>query len=89
MSFLKIKSHGQSVTEVDEFLISSSDDTANLPDDAAPGSMAYTADLTYLAIKDIDGSWVAAIGGGDNAADNTEETPADNTEETPADNEGE
>jgi len=61
MSFVKVKSHGLSATETDEYLVSSSDDTANLPTDAPVGSFAFTADLTYVAVKDLDGSWKAAV----------------------------
>ena len=61
MSVYKVKSHGQSMTETDEYLISSEDDLANLPGSAAPGSVAYTANLSSVYIKDIDGTWVSAI----------------------------
>jgi hypothetical protein len=61
MSICKVKGRGASATEVDEFLVESADDAANLPTDAAPGSIAYTADLTYVAMKDINGEWKAAI----------------------------
>ncbi len=29
----------------------------SLPEDAAPGSTAYTATLSFLATKDLDGEW--------------------------------
>lgn len=35
---------------------------ASLPPELAPGSMAYTADLTSMFQKDLDGTW-AKIGG--------------------------
>lgn len=40
-----------------EFLIQSVSDLANLPN-CAVGSVAYTADFSIAAVKDIDGSWV-------------------------------
>ena len=61
MSIYKVKNRGESVTETDEFLISGESDVANLPDSATPGSIAYTANLSSVYIKDIDGTWVAAI----------------------------
>lgn len=44
------------------FLIKSSDVTSKLPADAAPGSAAHTATLSYMAVKDLDGTW-KQIGG--------------------------
>lgn len=43
-------------------LLKSSDKVSSLPEEAAPGSTAYTADLSYIAMKDIDGTW-KQIGG--------------------------
>ena len=43
-------------------VIKDSNVTGSLPEDAAPGSVCYTADLSYMAMKDIDGTWVQ-IGG--------------------------
>ena len=40
-----------------EVLIESSADLANLPENLAPGSVAYTADMSYIAMKAIDGAW--------------------------------
>ena len=34
----------------------------SLPDYLAPGSTAFTADMSYIATKDLDGSW-KQIGG--------------------------
>lgn len=31
--------------------------TSKLPEEAAPGSTAYTATLSYMANKDLDGGW--------------------------------
>jgi len=45
-----------------EVLIESSSDLANLPADLAPGSMAYTASLSAMYMKAIDGTWTQ-IGG--------------------------
>lgn len=45
-----------------EFLIDSSADLADLPEDAAPGSVAYTANMGYMAMKDNSGQW-QQIGG--------------------------
>ena len=61
MSVYKVKNRGESVTETDEFIISDADDVANLPTSATPGSIAYTANLSSVYIKDIDGTWVSAI----------------------------
>jgi hypothetical protein len=43
-------------------LIKDSTKTSKIPADAAPGSTAYTADMSYMANKDIDGTW-KQIGG--------------------------
>lgn len=61
MSINKVKWRGASATEVDEYLISSADDVANLPVEAATGSIAYTATLSYVGMKDIDGEWKSVI----------------------------
>lgn len=45
---------GQQTVEV---LISSAADVSNLPTRFAPGSVAYTADLAYVAIKNPAGTW--------------------------------
>ena len=39
-------------------LVDSSEDLTDLPDDALPGSEAFTAAGTYKAMMDNDGSWV-------------------------------
>lgn len=46
---------GADTTEQNEII-------SSLPDDAAPGSQCYTADMTYIANKDLDGTWTK-IGG--------------------------
>lgn len=38
-------------------LIKNSGATASIPEEAAPGSTAYTADMSYIANKDLDGEW--------------------------------
>ena len=40
-----------------EVLVASESDVAELPDRFAPGSVAYTADMEYIAVKDLDGTW--------------------------------
>lgn len=35
---------------------------ADLPSDLAPGTVAYTADMTNIFQKDLDGTW-AKVGG--------------------------
>lgn len=45
-----------------EVLIDSSSDLSSLPDDLAPGSMAYTASLSDMYMKAINGTWTQ-IGG--------------------------
>lgn len=51
-----------------EWIISSQEDLADPEfegncDDSAPGSLAYTADFSVIAQKDLDGTW--KIVGGD------------------------
>ena len=38
-------------------LVSSSSEVPSLPERFAPGSVAYTADLNYIAIKAPNGTW--------------------------------
>lgn len=45
-----------------EVMIESAADLETLPEDIAPGSVAYTADFSVLRMKALDGSW-AEIGG--------------------------
>ena len=40
-----------------EVLVSSSSEVSSLPERFAPGSVAYTADLNYIAIKALNGTW--------------------------------
>ena len=57
-------SGNQVVASKREYLIDSSADTATLPS-CAPGSVAYTADLSYMAM--FDGTAWTQIGGTSNA----------------------
>lgn len=43
-------------------LIDSAADTAEIPEDASPGSIAFTADMSVKLMKGNDGSW-QQIGG--------------------------
>lgn len=61
MGYAQIKAKGNMVTEVDEYMVESADDVANLPTTALPGSIAYTADLSYVAQKDLDGTWASIL----------------------------
>jgi len=45
-----------------EVLIESAADLASLPDDLAAGSVAYTASMSVMYMKAIDGTWTQ-IGG--------------------------
>ena len=47
---------------VAQYLVDSEADLETLPDHVAPGSVAYTADLTSMWQKGVDGTW-HAIGG--------------------------
>lgn len=47
-----------------EVLVDSGADLKSIPDDAAPGSIAYTADFSGMWQKANNGVWVE-IGGGD------------------------
>ena len=44
-------------TQTVEVLVSAESDVAELPDRFAPGSVVYTADMEYVAVKDLDGTW--------------------------------
>lgn len=74
--FLKLKHRGQSVTEDDVFFLESADAVANLPADAHPGSLAYTAGLAFVAQKDFDGTWKSVI---EPEPDDTEPAAEDET----------
>lgn len=60
MSVTRVQSgHPDWLTQ--EFLIDSTGDVANLPTDCQPGSVAYTADLLFMAM--FDGAQWKTIGG--------------------------
>lgn len=64
MAFQIVKSN-DGVTEAKgkcEILIESAADLEDLPDDIAPGSVAYTASMSPMYMKAIDGTWTQ-IGG--------------------------
>lgn len=64
MAYKIVKSAGgvpESAEKV-EVLIESSSDLSSLPDDIAPGSVAYTASMSAMYMKAIDGTWTQ-IGG--------------------------
>ena len=64
MAYVVVKSNRGVEESLDktEFLIDSSSDVSNLPDNAAPGSMAYTASLSDMYMKSASGTWTK-IGG--------------------------
>ncbi len=47
-----------------EILVDSAADLPSLPDDTAPGSVAYTADFSGMWMKDNAGKWQEIGGGG-------------------------
>ena len=65
MAFKIIKSAGgvPESSEKCEVMIESSSDIDSLPEDLAPGSVAYTASLSLMYMKGLDGTW-SQIGGG-------------------------
>lgn len=65
MAYKIIKSAGgvPENAEKCEVMIESSADVASLPEELAPGSFAYTASLSLMYMKGLDGTW-AQIGGG-------------------------
>ena len=40
-----------------EVMIQSADDLEDLPEQLAPGSVAYKADMSLIYMKDVDGTW--------------------------------
>jgi len=56
-----IQGRGNSETTRTEYMIESAADIAKLPV-SAPGSLAYTADLSLIYQADLNGQWVE-IGG--------------------------
>ena len=51
---------------VEEWLITNEADLDNVEDTAGPGSVAYTADLSYMGMMDESGEW-QEIGAGEEA----------------------
>ena len=64
MAYQIVKSSGgvPENTKKCEVLIESSSDLTNLPEDISPGSVAYTASMSAVYMKAIDGTWTQ-IGG--------------------------
>ena len=64
MAYKIIKSAGGVPESPDkcEVLIESSGDLAGLPEEIAPGSVAYNASLSLMYMKALDGTWTQ-IGG--------------------------
>lgn len=56
--FTPVRIGGQANSaNLNEYLIDNASDIANLPSIAAPGSTAYTADLTIIYMMDNHGVW--------------------------------
>ena len=66
MAYQIIKSGGgvPESSEKCEVMIESAGDLSSLPKDLAPGSVAYTASLSLMYMKDLDGTWTQIGGGG-------------------------
>lgn len=66
MAYQIVKSAGGVSESSDkcEVLIESASDLTNLPEEIAPGSVAYTASLSLMYMKAIDGTWTQIGGGG-------------------------
>lgn len=66
MAYQIVKSAGGVPESSDkcEVLIESASDLTNLPEEIAPGSVAYTASLSLMYMKGIDGTWTQIGGGG-------------------------
>ena len=68
MAFVQVKTavvdrtDGTKVLELMEFIIGSESDLSGLPD-CAPGSLAYTGDMSYVAM--YDGTQWNTVKGGD------------------------
>ena len=65
MAYKIIKSAGgvPESAEKAEVMIESANDLDSLPEELAPGSVAYTASLSLMYMKGLDGTW-SQIGGG-------------------------
>ena len=64
MAYQIVKSSGgvPESAEKCEILIDSDSDLSDLPDKLSPGSVAYTASMSKMYMKSIDGTWTK-IGG--------------------------
>lgn len=64
MAYKIVKSAGVAPEDIAkrEILIDSEGDLANIPEDTAPGSVAYTASMDSMYMKSIGGTWTK-IGG--------------------------
>lgn len=51
------KGDGYQVSNMCTIMIEGSSDVANLPDNVAPGSIAYTADMSLMYMFGLDGTW--------------------------------
>ena len=51
------KGDGYQRSNVCTIMIESENDIDNLPGDVAPGSIAYTADMSLMAMFGLDGEW--------------------------------
>lgn len=64
MGYVKIGTsnteNGYAAGDVNEYLIDAAEDVVDI-EDAAPGSVAYTADMKYMAMKDRNGNWVQIV----------------------------
>ena len=58
---IQLQTQGNTVTTTAEYMVANEADVENIPDDAPVGSIAYTASLSYIAIKNEDGEWENVI----------------------------
>lgn len=65
MAYKIIKSAGGVQENADkcEIMIESASDLDDLPSDLASGSVAYTASLSIMCMKGLDGNWAYIVGG--------------------------
>ena len=57
-------SDGYTEANVMEIMIEGAEDVASLPKECEPGSIAYTADMSYIVQLNLDGEWEVMSGGG-------------------------
>ena len=60
MSYKVVQGVGQTATTA-MIMVSAAEACEDLPDDIPVGSMAITADFSFVAQKDLDGQWVPII----------------------------